>query len=169
MSTNYSNSELLPAPLRVSTYSEDDRKRQFQWVISQLDEDIIRIWDSAVNGETDILELNEVGDLVKIMDFVVTTGTTAAGAVLDFSDSGNITLSNGGSVTLETDFNLQYDVKLSDWEKNGLQVEKNGVRLTKTVSPSIPLDVTFISTNKIQINSRLQQGDRISFVYYMGL
>ena len=166
MSINYSNSELLPAPLRVSTYSEDDRKRQFQWVISSLDEDIIRIWDSAINGETDILELNEVGDLVKVMDFVVTTGTTGSGAVLNIQDC---TLSLGGEVALESDPTVSYDIKLSDWEKGGLQVEKNGVRLSKTITAEIPLDVTFITTNQIQINSRLQQGDRISFVYYTGL
>lgn len=160
MAINYSNSELLPAPLRVSTYTEDDNKRQFQWVISELDEDIIRIWDSTVNGETDIIEVTETGDLTQLMQFRVTVGTSTGNSVLD---TANSTLTNSGSVTLFTPADTTFDVTSVEWQQNSFHIEKNGVTLTKDI------DVFLDDTNQIRFATRLQQDDILSFVYYTGL
>lgn len=164
MAINYSNSELLPAPLRVSTYTEDDNKRQFQWVISELDEDIIRIWDSTVNGETDIIEVTETGDLTQLMQFRVTAGTSTGNSVLD---TANVTLTNGGTVVSFTDIPtstpVTFDITSILWQQNSFHIEKNGVTLTKNI------DVFLEDTNTLRFTGRLQQDDIISFVYYTGL
>lgn len=160
MAINYSNSELLPAPLRVSTYTEDDDKRQFQWVISELDEDIIRIWDSTVNGETDIIEVTETGDLTQLIQFIVTGGTSTGNSVLNTSA---VTLTNSGTITLLTNPEASFDITSAEWESNSFHIEKNGVTLTKDI------DVFLDSTNMIRFVGRLQQDDVISFVYYTGL
>lgn len=160
MAINYSNSELLPAPLRVSTYTEDDNKRQFQWVLSELDEDIIRIWDSTVNGETDIIEVTETGDLTQLMQFMVTVGTSTGNSVLD---TANITLTNSGAVMLFTPADTTFDITSVEWQQNSFHIEKNGVTLTKDI------DVFLDDTNLLRFATRLQQDDIISFVYYTGL
>lgn len=160
MAINYSNSELLPAPLRVSTYTEDDDKRQFQWVISELDEDIIRIWDSTVNGETDIIEVTETGDLTQLMQFIVTGGTATGNSILNTAD---VTLTNSGTVTVLTNPEVSFDISSAEWEKNSFHIEKNGVTLTKDI------DVFLDNTNTLRFVGRLQQDDVISCVYYTGL
>ena len=154
----------LASPLRLNTYKNSETGTQvFQWVTGDYEISGATRWRSVISGSNALVVKDLETTNVAEMYFTIQTNPSAAGAILEISQTPKLYVDGveDGTCTYGGDME-PFSIGVGLFNSNALMIFRNGVKQIKGV------DVSFVSDDNIQFTQRLQTGDVLTFDYIKG-